>query len=203
MANLTENRGKSLFYIIVIVFFVSLYFLLNSSLVAAVNLCPACTTDSCDKSRIGPKFITEYKACSGTFSEGFTCGNVAATALRCSVACGNLCDSNSQCASKEECIDTDNDGFRESRQTFICTTNLCECTKSNFIRNDPRCARPIVDVVETCNNNNIIEGNEQCDGVVPEGKTCASGGNYAGGTLSCSNCILDWTQCVARPPPGQ
>ena len=50
----------------------------------------------------------------------------------------------------------------------------------------------------TCNNNNIIEGLEFCDGTAVSGETCASQG-FSPGTLTCLNDCSDYdtSSCVA------
>ncbi len=48
--------------------------------------------------------------------------------------------------------------------------------------------------------NNILEGNEECDGEVPEGATCETLG-FEGGTLACTEtCTFDTGDCTTTEP---
>ncbi len=51
---------------------------------------------------------------------------------------------------------------------------------------------------QSCGNN-AREGTEECDGSDYGGVTCQSRG-FAGGTLSCVNCVIQTTQCTSPPP---
>jgi len=102
------------------------------------------------------------------------------------------------------------DGTKIIKFNECSSTKPLYCKEGRLISNPSECGCPVgetliggscVKVEKSCNNNNKIDPGEQCDGADLGGKTCASG-NFAGGTLSCSNCILDWTGCVARPAPG-
>lgn len=46
-----------------------------------------------------------------------------------------------------------------------------------------------------CDNDNIIDSGEQCDGTAPTGKTCADFG-FTGGILTCVNCNFNTSGCT-------
>lgn len=53
-----------------------------------------------------------------------------------------------------------------------------------------------------CNNNNVLDAGEQCDGTQLNGQSCTTIGlGYTGGTLTCSNCTFVTTQCTSPSPP--
>lgn len=54
-------------------------------------------------------------------------------------------------------------------------------------------------IAVACNNNNMAEGNEQCDGFDIKGLTCATFlmNQSATGQVTCTNCTLVTTGCMA------
>jgi len=56
----------------------------------------------------------------------------------------------------------------------------------------------VAQTVPVCGNG-VKEGTEECDGSDFGGVTCQSRG-FAGGTLSCVNCVIGVSQCVTTPP---
>lgn len=71
---------------------------------------------------------------------------------------------------------------------------------------DPKYGYGIIDADAAVNyapstcGNYIIEGNEECDGEVPEGANCETLG-YDGGTLACTDtCTFDTGDCTTTEP---
>ncbi|MEX2017325.1 MAG: DUF4215 domain-containing protein [Candidatus Pacearchaeota archaeon] len=77
-----------------------------------------------------------------------------------------------------------------------------KCDDNNLDNNDGCSATCQIEIPPECNNNNIAEGNEFCDGTDLNGESCQTLG-YDLGTLSCNiQCGFDTNQC-SDCPAGQ
>ena len=101
-------------------------------------------------------------------------------AIAISAACGCSDDKKNTPAPSPECTIDDQ-----------CAGNLDGRTKCS---SDGVCVEPQI-IQKDCNNN-VADGNEQCDGTDLRGKSCTDVGSYAGGTLKCtSTCSFDVSDC--------
>ncbi len=115
--------------------------------------------------------------CDGEDLRGKSCADVGAYAggtLKCTSTCSFDVSGCYECQSESDCEDR-TDGKTQ------CDTNNKVCVQPSQI---------------TCNNDNVADDGELCDGTDLRGKSCADAGAYAGGELKCSStCTYDVSGC--------
>jgi len=75
------------------------------------------------------------------------------------------------------------------------------CAASNYYGDITTCKNASnCNIAASCNNDNVKDAGEACDGTDLAGETCADFG-FVGGTLKCSSCVFDTSGCANYTPP--
>jgi PGF-pre-PGF domain-containing protein len=77
----------------------------------------------------------------------------------------------------------------------VCGNNACE-SGENYQSCPQDCPKPVL-----CGNG-VLDPDEECEGTDVPGQTCETRG-YTGGTLKCTNCRVDESQCITKTPLGE
>ena len=109
----------------------------------------------------------------------------------CSKYCKLEVCNNGRIDAGDECDKTDLNGQNCSSLKFLSGTlscnNLCKFNTSKCYGNVIYCGDGVIDPCEECEGNGVVNS-----------KTCSAVGNFTGGTLRCSNCHYDTSQCIGR-----
>jgi hypothetical protein len=132
--------------------------------------------------------VDEYDACDCVCAVAATfCGDGICNGAETNVSCPGDCPPT--CTATETPEATCDDGVDNDCDTFI------DCADLNCV-GTPAC------VSGGCDNDNIKEAGEQCDGTDLDGKDCTTFG-FTGGTLSCTgSCTFDTSACTGSTSTG-
>ncbi len=98
-------------------------------------------------------------------------------------------------------------GGAVSNQPCMCGAQLVSangdycCAVSNYYGNETTCKNASnCNIAAICDDDNVKDAGEECDGTDLDGKTCADFG-FVGGILACSSCVFDTSGCADYVPP--
>ena len=148
-------------------------------------------SDECDGTDFGGKTCADYEGEGATGS--LTCNECKIDSSNCAAAVQDVKCGNNIKDGSDECDGTD---FGDATCTSVLgetATGSLSCSEDCKIVSTG-CTKPVA----TCNNDNIKDEGEDCDGTDFGTKTCADyKGEGATGSLVCDNCTIVSTNCVS------